>query len=326
MITVAGPMESGKATLRLRKAQRLAEFSRRDIIGDSDRGIEEVDRMAVVLAAHSYGKSSVRLTNVTRRADRHDLIEWTVNVRLDGDFADSYSAGDNRKVVATDTMKNRVYVLASDRDFGSAEEFAIQYTGDFLCDYPQVEAATVEIRESSWQRIKVGGQPHPHAFVGGCAGQRWCRATQSRGRRTVHGGVCDLPILKSTDSSFRDFYRDQYTSLPDTDDRILGTLLTANWTYSPGDHDWNGLYTKIRNRLLEAFAVHHSLGVQHTLYDMGRAVLQSTDAVAEIELTMPNRHRVPFNLTPFERENANQIFVTTDEPFGVISARIKRES
>jgi urate oxidase len=282
--------------------------------------------MAVVLAAHSYGKSNVRLTKVTRRADRHDLIEWTVDVRLDGDFADAYTAGDNRKVVATDTMKNRVYLLASDRAFGSPEEFGIQSTGDFLSDYSQVTSATVDIREASWQRIKAGGQPHPHAFVGGCAGQRTCFIQQSRSHRQVQAGIADLPIIKTTESAFRDFHRDQYTTLADTDDRILGTLLSARWMYSDGDHDWNALYSRIRNRLLEAFAEHHSRGVQHTLHWMGQAVLDSFADVNSLELTMPNRHRIPFDLTPFDRANANQVFVTTDEPFGLITLKLTRNS
>jgi urate oxidase len=77
--------------------------------------------------------------------------------------------------------------------------------------------------------------------------------------------------------------------------------------------------------LLEVFAEHKSLGVQHTLYDMGKAVLESHAAVAEIELTMPNRHRLLVNLTPFGRTNENRIFVTTDEPSGVIAARLRRD-
>src|SRR5438552_5792062 len=121
--------------------------------------------MPVLLAAHSYGKSQVRLTKVTRNADRHDLTEWTVDIELGGDFAAAYTAGDNRLVVPTDTMKNRVYVLAREAHFASPEEFALRYAGDFLRDYRQVESATVAIAEHSWQRITVAGRPHSHAFV-----------------------------------------------------------------------------------------------------------------------------------------------------------------
>jgi urate oxidase len=134
-----------------------------------------------------------------------------------------------------------------------------------------------------------------------------------------------LPILKSTDSAFRDFHRDQYTTLPDTDDRILATLLTAAWSYANGDHDWNKLYAQIKERLLAVFAAHRSLGVQHTLHAMGAAVLESIPVAEEIELKMPNRHRILFNMEPFGRVNPDQVYVTTDEPFGTISARLRRQ-
>jgi urate oxidase len=281
--------------------------------------------MPVVLANHSYGKSRVRLTKVTRLADRHELQEWIVDVRLGGDFAAAYTAGDNRQVVATDTMKNRVYVLARDAEFAAPEEFSLRCTSDFLHDYPQVESATVTVEEQSWMRIDVSGKPHPHAFLGGGAGSRICTVTQTRNSRMVRAGLRDLPILKTADSAFRDFYRDSYTTLPDTDDRILATLLTAEWTYVAGDYNWNAQHEQIRRWLLEVFAKHKSLGVQHTLYDMGKAALESNTALTEIELTMPNRHRILFNMTPFGRSNENQVFVATDEPSGVISAKLKRE-
>jgi len=281
--------------------------------------------MPVVLAAHSYGKSHVRLTKVTRLPDRHELTEWSVDVQLGGDFAAAYTAGDNRHVVATDTMKNRVYVLAHDHDFTAPEEFALRYSGDFLHDYPQVETATVSIEEQPWSRIGVGAKPNTSAFVGGAAGSRVCMVTQTRNLRLVRAGIRDLPILKTSDSAFRGFVRDPYTTLQDTDDRIFATLLTAEWAYTAGNHDWNTQHESIRRQLLEVFAEHKSLGVQHTLYDMGKAVLESNAAVAEIELTMPNRHRVLVNLAPFGRTNENQIFVTTDEPSGVIAARLRRD-
>lgn len=281
--------------------------------------------MSVVLATHSYGKSQVRLTKVTRHPDRHELAEWTVDVRLGGDFAGAYTAGDNRQVVATDTMKNRVYVLAQDATFTSPEDYAIRYTGDFLKDYQQVESASVKVVEHAWQRIKVAGKRHPTAFLGCAAGHRFSHVEQTRHSRRIVAGLIDVPVLKTTDSAFRDFYRDQYTTLPDTDDRIMATLLSAEWAYVSGDHDWNALHSQVKNQLLESFAGHRSLGVQQTLFDMGAAVLETTQAIEEISLTMPNRHRIPFNMQPFGRPNSNSVFITTDEPFGVISATLRRD-
>ncbi len=281
--------------------------------------------MPVVLTKNAYGKSQVRLTRITRRADRDDLTEWTVDVQLEGDFVSAYTAGDNRRVVATDTMKNRVYVLAADAEFDSPEAFALQYTGDFLAEYPQLERTTVTIGETCWQRITVDGNPHRSAFMAGHPGKRTCRVIQSRSSCLVQAGIENLPVLKTTNSAFRDFHRDQFTTLPDTDDRILATLLTADWTYDSATEDWNIEHARAVTTLLECFANHKSLGVQQTLYDMGAAVLDARLMIEEITITMPNRHRLPWNLQPFGRPNRNEVFVTTDEPFGLISGTMRRD-
>src|SRR5947209_20167579 len=128
--------------------------------------------MAVVLTHTAYGKSQVRLTKVTRHADRHDLADWSVDVQLAGDFAAAYTDGDNRRVVATDTMKNVVYALARDHALAAPEGFGLTLARHFLESYPQVDTATVRIGVQPWQRIDVGSRPHPHAFAGGAAGRR----------------------------------------------------------------------------------------------------------------------------------------------------------
>jgi urate oxidase len=77
--------------------------------------------------------------------------------------------------------------------------------------------------------------------------------------------------------------------------------------------------------VLETFATHHSLGVQHTIHEIGQNALAKAPAIREITITMPNEHRIPFNLKPFELENNNEIFVATDEPYGLISATLRRD-
>jgi urate oxidase len=279
--------------------------------------------MPTLLAHNAYGKSRVRLTKVQRSPDRHDLFEWSIDVRLTGDFAAAYTAGDNRQVVATDTMKNIVYALAADHTLTGPEAFAVTLGRHFLDSYSQVETATISIHVDPWQRIKVNGRPHRHAFTGGCSGHRICTVESTRrGRRTV-AGIADLMLLKTTDSAFRDFHRDQYRTLPDANDRIFATSLTAEWTYS-ADTDWDAAYSAVREALLSTFAEHKSLGVQHTLHAMGEAALAACPAVAEITLTMPNRHRLLANLQPFGRENANTVFVATDDPHGLISGTVRR--
>ena len=158
---------------------------------------------------------------------------------------------------------------------------------------------------------------------GGGAERRTCTVTRVRPRRQVTAGIADLLLLKTTDSAFRGFHRDEYTTLPEVDDRILATSLTAEWVYDD-NVDWDDAHASTRRALLETFAGHKSLGVQQTLYAMAEAALAACPAVEQITLTMPNRHRLLVNLAPFGRDNPNEVFVTTDEPFGLITGTLRR--
>lgn len=278
--------------------------------------------MPTVLAHNAYGKSRVRLTKVQRHADRHDLFEWSIDVQLTGDFAAAYAAGDNRKVIATDTMKNVVYALAADTTLSSPEAFALVLGRHFLT-YSQVASARLDIAVDGWRRIDLEGRPHPHAFVGAGSEKRTCTVTADRTGEHIAAGLTDLLVLKTTDSAWRDFHRDQYRTLPDADDRIFATSVTAEWSYVR-ETDWDAAHTDVRKALLETFATHKSLGVQHTLHAMGDAALAAVPEIDAVTITMPNKHRIAVNLTPFGRQNRNEVFVATDEPYGLISGTVRR--
>jgi urate oxidase len=279
------------------------------------------------IAAQSYGKSAVRLTKVTRRPDRHELAEIAVDIVLEGAFEPSYLAGDNRQVIATDTMKNTVYALASGHPLTAIEDFAATLAGHFLARHEHVTAATVRIEQATWERIVTAREgPHPYAFVAGGGGRRTCRVRYDRQGPRFEAGITDLAVVKTTDSAFRDFHRDEFTTLPDVDDRLFGTSVEARWRYRPGNGaiDWNAAHAAVQQALVEVFAHHRSLAVQQTLHAMGCAALDACDTIEEIELEMPNRHRIPIDLTPFGLANDNTIFVTTHEPFGLIRATLRR--
>jgi urate oxidase len=280
--------------------------------------------MSAVLTHHSYGKSQVRLTTVTRQADRHDLTDLCVAVRLEGAFDASYTRGDNSQVVATDTMKNTVYALAKDHPLTDPEGFGQALADHFITAYPQVSAAAIELAEEPWQRLVVGGREHPHAFAGGTAERRTATVTRTRDGLRVESGLDGLLLLKTTDSAFRGFVRDRYTTLSEADDRILATVLRATWEHGELPVDWNASHRRVRQALLETFANHHSLAVQQTLYAMGEAALEAGATLRQITLTMPNKHRLLVNLQPFGLENANEVFVATDEPYGLITGTLRR--
>lgn len=280
--------------------------------------------MPAKLTHNAYGKSLVRLTRVTRRPDRHDLKELSVDIQLEGDFAAAYLDGDNRQLVATDSMKNTVYVFAKELGVEHIESFGLALARHFLKLYPQVLQATVRLEESLWQRIAVDGTPHPHAFVGGSSEKRLSTIVATRSQVSIKSGLDGLLVLKTADSAFVDFVTDRYRTLPDATDRIFATIVAAEWTYLGAAADWDQCYDTIRAALLNVFATHKSLGVQQTLFAMGEAALAACPAIDDITLTMPNKHRIPMNLSPFGLDNANEVFIPTDEPHGLISGTIRR--
>ncbi len=278
------------------------------------------------LSIDSYGKSNVRVTKVIRLPDRHELVELSVNVQLWGDFSRSFTHGDNASLIATDSMKNTVYVLAKTHPMDSPESFALSLADHFVTTYPHVRRARIAADQTSWRRIDVAGRPHPTAFESAGAGIRagWGLAARD-GPRSTGASISNLLLLKTTDSAFIGFIRDRYTTLPETTDRIFATEMSVNWTYESLDIDYDAAFTRIRTALLETFARHKSDAVQQTLFDMGQAALDTEPSINQIQIDMPNKHRVPFNFKPFGLEFDNDVYITTDAPSGRISATIERE-
>jgi urate oxidase len=277
-----------------------------------------------MLVQSSYGKSRVRLVQVRRGPDRHDLRDLTVAVRFEGDYDESYTDGDNSAVLPTDTMKNTVYALAAHEPIGDPESFGLRLARHFLARNERLTRVRIDCTEHLWNQLATGTGPHPHAFVRSGAGARTAIVEATRDGTTVAAGVADLVIMKSADSAFEGFPRDEYTTLPETRDRLLATALTAVWRYSRPDVDFTSIWTAVHDTLLEVFAAHQSESVQHTLYAMGQGVLDTILQVAAIRLTMPNKHHLPVDLSRFGLDNRNEIFVATEEPHGLIEATIAR--
>ena len=274
------------------------------------------------LAWNRYGKSHIRLVKLRKTRDVHEIIDLTIDIQLEGEFEPVYVEGDNARCIATDTMKNTVYAMAKQDAIDHVEMFAARLADHFAAK-PAVARATVKAIEHPWERLSVGGRPHPHAFVQPGGEQRTTTVTKDGNGTIVAAGIQNLVVLKTTDSAFSGFPRDEYTTLPETNDRILATAVTASWIYRPGTTDFDGR-ERIRTALVGTFAAHQSRSVQHTLYAMGRAALEACCDAREITLSMPNRHHLLVDLTPFGLDNSNEIFVATDQPYGLIEATVSR--
>jgi urate oxidase len=278
-----------------------------------------------MLSDHAYGKSAVRLVQVSRSGNTHSLRDFTIAITFRGDYAASYVDGSNADVLPTDTMKNTVYALAARERALAPEPFALTLARHFLDGNPRLTSVTVDLQEHLWDRLAVDTHAHGHAFVRHGAETRTARIVATRDAEDVGAGIADLVIMKTGDSAFSGFKRDAFTTLKDTRDRLLATSTTATWQYSAPPGSYATAWHAVRRTLLETFATHVSESVQHTLYAMGHAVLDAVADVGEIHIVMPNRHHLPVDLTPFGVDNRNEIFVATAEPFGLIEGTIRRD-
>jgi urate oxidase len=269
----------------------------------------------VPLGANRYGKSEIRVVKVERGSERHELRDLTVDVMLAGDFEAVHTEGDNTGLVATDTMRNVVYALAAERPLDSLPGFGAVLVDHFL-GYPRVSDARVTIRAHPWERLQ------PHAWQRGAGGTRIEELERGQGGTRRAAGVEDLLVLRSSGSAFAGFDRDRFTTLPETDDRILATVVTGRWQYR--DEAGETVWAAVRDTLLGAFTDHDSPSVQFTLNRMGQAVIEHHPEVERIHLSLPNRHHLPFDVSRFGVEDRGEVFHATTEPFGLIEATVER--
>ncbi len=285
--------------------------------------------MGIVLAENQYGKAETRVVRIYRDTERHEIRDLNVSTALRGDFDDAHLAGDQAAVLPTDSQKNTVFAYAKEHGVGAIEDYALALASHFVDDIASVRRARVDVEEYRWERVLVDGSGHAHAFVRAGHEIRSAAVTISAGslvkEMNVVSGIRDLVVLKSTGSQFTGFLKDRYTTLAEASDRILATSLTARWRYATTDVPWDEAFGQVRQVMLERFAVLHSLALQQTLYQMGSAVLEARDDIAEIRLSAPNKHHFLVDLSPFGLDNPGEVFHADDRPYGLIQCAVQRD-
>jgi urate oxidase len=279
----------------------------------------------IELAENRYGKSRVRLMQLTRTPAGNHLREWTVRVLLTGDFDSAHYEGDNSKILPTDTMKNTVYSVARNSRAESMEDYAKELVDFLLSRNPQVSSVNVSVEGHMWKRLTVDGAPHPTSFMRGSGELQTASVTRAKsGQFQIASGLHNLVVMKTADSAFENYIKDDLTTLKETSDRLFCTAVTADWRYTSSTLDFDATRAALREAMLKVFANHKSKSVQETLYEMGKAALERIPEVADIDLVMPNKHCLLVDLSRFGQDNPNHIFVPTDEPAGHIEARVRR--
>jgi len=278
----------------------------------------------VPLINNRYGKGRVRVMRVHRDGERNEVSQLSVKAMLEGDFARTYTHADNTRTVSTDTIKNVVNIVARENTGLCTEDFCQVLAKKYFDLYPQVASVTLTAHETKWSRLSFAGKPHPHSFVLDGNGKPTVEVNATRDGSTLTSGIDGFTFMKSTQSGWEDYVKDPYTTLKETNDRICATSMVASWKWSARPQNYPLTNAKILATLLEVFSTTYSASVQDSLYRMGETALAAVPEVSRIHLACPNKHYLLINLSPFNLDNANQVFLPTDEPHGQIECTIGR--
>jgi len=234
-----------------------------------------------------YGKHNV---SFYRTHPGRGLLGGRVSIDVFGDnFMPAYTEGDNREVVATDTMKNFVYAMALEYPGASHEGFAAFLGHRLLETYPQMKALRIFVREVPFA-IHSDKLLSPLDDDYGTVELELGRD----GLRSLRCGRRNLRLVKLTGSAFRDFARDAYTTLPEVSDRPLFIYLDVFWRYltlADGVGDGKGRIDSeaVRQAVIASFDDFVSMSIQHLVYEMGTRLLTQFTGMSEVSFEAENR-------------------------------------
>ena len=215
-------------------------------------------------------------------------------------------------------------VVARENLIAEAEPFCRAVATRFLARYPQVGQVAVTAHETRWRRLAIDGEPHPYAFTLDANGKPIVRVTANRETAETTSGVEGFTFMKATESGWTGYVMDEYTTLPETRDRIAATSMDASWDWHRDPDSFPEANGRVLDTMLRVFSTTYSESMQDSLYRMGEAVLHAVPELARVRMACPNKHYIPVNLKVFDLDNRNQVFLPTDEPHGQIECTVGR--
>ncbi|KAI3337299.1 uricase [Xylariaceae sp. AK1471] len=294
-----------------------------------------------VLSSARYGKDNVRVYKVDRdeATKTHTVTEMTVCCLLEGKIDESYTVADNTPVVATDSIKNTIYIKAKEHPVNPPELYAGILGQHFLDRYAHISAANITLVVKRWTRMVIDGKPHPHSFYRDGEETRNVEARVSRADGiSITSSLAGLLVLKSTGSQFHGFVRDEFTTLPETWDRILSTEVDASWKWQTipslkALRDNVAIFDKAfddaRNITMKTFAEEDtSPSVQNTMYKMCEKILEAAPEVASVSYALPNKHYFEIDLS-WHKDLKNtgkdaEVYAPQSGPNGLIKCEVSR--
>ncbi|XP_027729746.1 uricase-like isoform X3 [Vombatus ursinus] len=274
----------------------------------------------------------VKVLHIQRDGKYHTIKEVAASVQLTLRTKKDYLFGDNSDIIPTDTIKNTVHVLAKFKGIKTIETFAMDICEHFLSSFNHVTRVKVYIEQAPWKRLEKNGKEHVHAFINTPTGTHFCEVEQyPNGPPTIHSGIKDMKVLKTTQSGFEGFIKDQFTTLPEVKDRCFATQVYCKWRYNRFRNvDFQTVWNGVRDIVLEKFAGpcdkgEYSPSVQKTLYDIQVSSLSQTPEIEDMEISLPNIHYFTIDMSKMGLINKDEVLLPTDNPYGKITGTVKRK-
>jgi urate oxidase len=272
----------------------------------------------------------------------NNLFAAEIDVEVFGDnFLPAYTVGDNRMVVATDSMKNVVLDQALAYEGATLEGFLGQLGYFLLSTYSQMESLRLTGRELPFAAVPVpDGSADAHFSDSPVVYQRghddasqavleFARDGDSIAVNAHRCGRVGLELLKVTGSSFTHFVRDAYTTLPERRDRPLFVFLDVFWRYTyvadllALDPVRYVAAEQVRDLIRVVFHEFVSESIQHLVYEMGQRVLARFPQLAEVAFDAQNHTPDPMAVS--ESDPRVKVYSTPFPAYGLIHLTLTRE-
>jgi urate oxidase len=273
----------------------------------------------------THGESRVRMLRLLRRGDRHDPHDLTVSLRFEGDFASAFREGRSAGVVPGEALKTLIHTCAREHKVDEIERFGLDLCHRVLETHAQITRVRAEITEQPWSRIELAGKAQGQAFVVGGPEQRATAITSNGTQVAVVSSIENLTLMRS--AGFTPSKSRALADRPGDEGLaplVVGTL-AVRWTYNSPDVTFGAYRQSIRSAVLETMAMHASRSVQYTLYAVGDVLLASYPEISLVSLAMHERPYRPVDLFHAHLENPNELFVTAEEPVGIVEVTLERD-
>jgi urate oxidase len=290
-------------------------------------------------AAPMVGIRAIPESAYTGRDNTLFAVDVTVEVFGDN-FMPAYTEGDNRNVVATDTMKNFVTNQALGFQGATLEGFLYFLGERFLATYPQMQSLRITGNEQPFDAVRV-----PAEVSGGFTGSNvlfsrshndYAFASLDMAREAQGGAIITdhrcgrlaMQLIKVTGSAFAQFARDEFTTLPERIDRPLFIYLDVYWKYADvGQMVGQDLSRYIAADQVRDFcgATFHSfvsMSIQHLIHEMGTGLLERFPQLAEVSFEAQNRLWDTAFVS--DEDERVKVYVDPRPPYGMITLRLTR--